>query len=225
MKDLKFWKGLKFPDTYLIRFFFKEVLQNMKGGNVIEFGCGSGNNLYLFNIYGFYTAGIDINPINIQNAKENFEKILKAEKNSYEFIAGNMLDENILKNLNKTFDILLLPNIIYYITKTDLYKFLNFLPKYLSSNFLFFLRFRTPRDGRASALVFEKEVAFLKSDITNEKGTVQTFYEEYEMVEILKEFFKIKKLKLFHIYEEWEARDRKIFNSDIIIWGEASKKI
>jgi len=221
MKDLKHWRGLKFPDIYLVRFFFKEILKRKKEGNVIEFGCGSGNNLYLFNIYGFYTVGIDISSENIRNTAINFEKVLKADKDSYKFIVGNMLEENILKALNKKFDILLLPSVINYITKHELIEFLNFLPKYLNKNFLFFIRFRTPRDGRAVALEFENEVPFLRTNITNEENTVQTFYEEYEMVELLRENFKIDWFKIFHTYEEWEAKDRKILNADIVIWGEA----
>jgi hypothetical protein len=45
--NIKKIEGLKFPDEYLIRFFFKNKLFNKKG-DVIEFGCANGNNLSLF---------------------------------------------------------------------------------------------------------------------------------------------------------------------------------
>ena len=36
--------GLKFPDEYIIKFFFNEKLEK-KRGKVLELGCGNGNNL------------------------------------------------------------------------------------------------------------------------------------------------------------------------------------
>ncbi len=44
---LKEIKGLKFPDEYFIKFFFKNKLNQNNNIKVLEFGCGNGNNLAL----------------------------------------------------------------------------------------------------------------------------------------------------------------------------------
>ena len=40
-------KGLKYPDEYFIKFFFKHKLYQKYNIKVLEFGCGNGNNLML----------------------------------------------------------------------------------------------------------------------------------------------------------------------------------
>lgn len=47
-KDLKLLRGLRFPDDYIVKMFFKEGLQHHPG-KVLELGCGNGNNLILNN--------------------------------------------------------------------------------------------------------------------------------------------------------------------------------
>ena len=62
-------KGLKFPEEFLTRFFFKEKLFKHKG-HVLELGCGNGNNLTLFNQFGWRTTGVDINNRNIKKLEK-----------------------------------------------------------------------------------------------------------------------------------------------------------
>ena len=44
-------RGLRFPDDYIVKMFFKEGLHRAPG-RVLELGCGSGNNLSLFSAFG-----------------------------------------------------------------------------------------------------------------------------------------------------------------------------
>jgi len=220
MRNLINWKGLKFPDIYIIRFFFKFVQNTqLEHKSVVEFGCGTGNNLYLFNIYGFKTQGVDISEENIKNAIYNFSEVLKAPADSYKFLAGNMTQSEVLKELEKPNDVLLLPNVVYYITREEFLTFLKEVKNILSPKGVFFVRFRSPRDGRSLCLSLQNGKPILKSDRTGEKDTVQTFYEEYEMVDLLREYLNIHNFKVFHSYAEVEIKGGKIFNSDIIIWG------
>ena len=220
MYQLKHWKGLKFPDIYIVRFFFKYVLnQNLDVKRVLELGCGSGNNLYLFNIYDFEVQGIDISEENIKNAIFNFSKVLKASPQTYHFLQHDITKLDFLQKVKTPNDILLLPNIVYYLSKKDFEKILRNINKILTSNGLFFIRFRSPRDGRNLCRESLNGVQILKTSKTGEFNTIQTFYEEFEMVELLKKYLNISDFKVFHVYEEVETLNGKVFNSDIVIWG------
>ena len=52
MINIKEIKGLKYPDEYFIKFFFKNRLQEKKDLTYLEFGCGNGSNLMLPYSYG-----------------------------------------------------------------------------------------------------------------------------------------------------------------------------
>ena len=220
MHGLKEWKGLKFPDIYIVRFFFKYIKQQkLDIKRVLELGCGSGNNLYLFSIYGFDVQGVDISKENIENAKFNFSQILKVPKDRYNFVCGDIREKNILNSLKTPNDILLLPNVVYYLSKADFVNLLKKLRSKLAQKGLFFVRFRSPRDGRNLCRESVNGIPILKTDKTGEFETVQTFYEEYEMVDLLREFLNVSDLRVFHVYEEVETKSGKVFNSDIVIWG------
>jgi hypothetical protein len=47
MRSIAELRGLRFPDIYVVRMFFKERLQR-ELGRVLELGCGNGINLLLF---------------------------------------------------------------------------------------------------------------------------------------------------------------------------------
>jgi SAM-dependent methyltransferase len=64
-------KGLKYPDEFVIKFFFKENLHKIKG-DVLELGCANGNNLIMFYQYGWNTVGIDLNQDSLSNGEYNF---------------------------------------------------------------------------------------------------------------------------------------------------------
>ena len=57
LKDIK---GDKYPDEYFIKFFFSNKLDEITDLNVLELGCGNGNNLMLPYSFGASITGIDI---------------------------------------------------------------------------------------------------------------------------------------------------------------------
>jgi len=113
-------KGLKYPDDYVIKAFFKEKL-NQKYGSVLEFGCANGNNLSLFYQFGWNVLGVDLSKDAIDNANNNFEKLKKEKKslNNFNFIKKDMLQwlENVE---NEQFDAIIFPNIIEYLTEKEI---------------------------------------------------------------------------------------------------------
>lgn len=64
-------KGLRFPDEFLIKFFYKTGC-HCRAGRVLELGCGNGNNLLLFHEYGWKTVGVDICNDSLADAEHNF---------------------------------------------------------------------------------------------------------------------------------------------------------
>ncbi len=216
-------KGLRFPDPYIIKFFYKENLNELNG-NVIELGCNSGNNLSLFYSYNFNVCGVDISKEAIQNAKFNFEKLFK-NNNKFLFIQEDMRNiENIKKILDKNFDkfnVLLIPNVINYLRKNEFETILNKLHDLLEKKGKFFLRFRSPRDMRvAMGKKIGEDEYFMEDNLTGEGNTILSVYEESEMINLLNKYFKLYNVKIFHLYEENYHKDRKILNADIVIWGD-----
>jgi len=111
---LKNLLGLKYPDDYIIRMFFKLGMHLTKG-QVIEFGCGNGNNLLLFQEYGWDVSGIGIDI--------DKEALVYAKYN----LADDHVDQLLLADLSKgvpdlivdQFDALLYPNVNYYLPRSS----------------------------------------------------------------------------------------------------------
>jgi cyclopropane fatty-acyl-phospholipid synthase-like methyltransferase len=94
------------------------INQLSRGGQIIEFGCGEGDLLYLLHAesYSYYT-GIDISQIAIQRAK------LKASKLGIincEFVNDNMATWSGSKNIS----LILLEECIYYLNGQEMKEFI-----------------------------------------------------------------------------------------------------
>ncbi|ECW8955357.1 class I SAM-dependent methyltransferase [Campylobacter lari] len=219
LKDLK---GLKFPDLAVIKFFFKQELHRKNNQKVLEFACSNGNNLSLFANYDYECIGVDLSKENIDNANYNFKNVIQAKK--YEFFNDNIL-EFPLKNPNINADIFMIPNVINYLLRED---FLNLLKiskqnSMYKDNALFFLRTRSIKDYRYG---YGEKIAHNCFKITNdnttgELGCINTLYQEYELVEILKEYLNLYDFKVL-TYENTNimGEDEKlVHDSDIVIYG------
>ena len=58
MRALPDIRGLKYPDEFVIRHFFRRGL-HQKTGRVVELGGGTGNNLSLYAAYGWDLVDVD----------------------------------------------------------------------------------------------------------------------------------------------------------------------
>ncbi|EAK0979616.1 class I SAM-dependent methyltransferase [Campylobacter lari] len=219
LRDLK---GLKFPDLAVIKFFFKQRLHQQNNQKVLEFACSNGNNLSLFANYDYECIGVDLNQENINNANYNFKEIIQCK--NYQFFHDDIL-EFPLKNPNINADIFMIPNVINYLLKEDFLKLLKISKEnsMYKENALFFLRTRSIKDYRYG---YGEKIAHNCFKITNdnttgELGCINTLYQEYELVEILKEYLNLHDFKVL-TYENTNimGEDERLVNdSDIVIYG------
>ncbi|EAH8848250.1 class I SAM-dependent methyltransferase [Campylobacter lari] len=219
LRDLK---GLKFPDFAVIKFFFKQGLHQKNNQKVLEFACSNGNNLSLFANYDYECIGVDLNQENINNANYNFKEVIQCK--TYQFFHDNIL-EFPLKNPNINADIFMIPNVINYLLKEDFLKLLKISKEnsMYKENALFFLRTRNIKDYRYG---YGEKIAhncfkITDDNTTGELGCINTLYQEYELVEILKEYLNLYDFKVL-TYENTNimGEDERLVNdSDIVIYG------
>ncbi|MGA1933330.1 methyltransferase domain-containing protein [Arcobacter sp. YIC-464] len=217
IKDIK---GLKYPDEYMIKYFFKERLFESKG-KVLEFGCSNGNNLSLFYQYDYDTYGVDINEINIKNAKYNFENIYESE-GSFTFYSDDMISF-VQNNKDLEVDVFMIPNVISYISKEDFIKFLEISVEnnIFKKGAKFFLRTRTRKDYRYGLGKKVAEDSYLmQNNITGEEGAICTCYQEYELIDILRKYLNLSNFSINHLDNQNCQNGETILNSDIAIWGD-----
>ncbi|HEC1754176.1 TPA: class I SAM-dependent methyltransferase [Campylobacter lari] len=219
LRDLK---GLKFPDFAVIKFFFKQGLHQKNNQKVLEFACSNGNNLSLFANYDYECIGVDLNQENINNANYNFKEVIQCK--AYQFFHDNILAFP-LKNPNINADIFMIPNVINYLLKEDFLKLLKISKEnsMYKENALFFLRTRNIKDYRYG---YGEKIAhncfkITDDNTTGELGCINTLYQEYELVEILKEYLNLYDFKVL-TYENTNimGEDERLVNdSDIVIYG------
>ena len=223
MLNIKNIKGLKYPDEYFIKFFFKNRLHQKENLTYLEFGCGNGSNLMLPYAYDNNVMGIDYDNDLISMANDNFS-LCKNCDGTFKFHVDDMR-EFAKSTTDLCCDNLSLPNIVNYLSKDD---FMNFLAhcrenRLYKENAHFFIRFRTPKDFRhgLGERISENSYQIKSTDnITGEQGAMNTFYRESEMLKILEQYMNLKDYKIFNVdFENQTVNDDTILNSDVIIWG------
>lgn len=212
-------KGFKYPDSELIRYFFKNHL-NIKPQKVLELGCNNGNNLALFASYDYEVIGVELDAQNVENANFNFSNVYGFDK--FNFINQDMRE--FCKNTKDLkSDVLLIPNVINYITKSDFIKLLeNIIQNNLiKSNSNFFIRARSLKDHRYGlGKQIDDGVFILDGDeYSGEKGIICSCYKEYELVEILKSKLNLRDFTLITSENLNVKSGVYIKDSDIIIYG------
>ena len=208
--------GLKFPDEYIIKFFFNEKLEKKKG-KVLELGCGNGNNLSLFSSYNWKTLGVDNSKMNIKNATKNFNLCSSKNKN-FTFLCSDMLKYLLsIKKIDS--DVVILCNSIYYQHYDDIISTLNLLKLKTKKSTLFFFRVRLNNDSRKmlSKKIYNNTYK-LKKNLTNEKGAIITLFEPKKFLNILQNIFKPSKISYLKNGGENFLKKKIVFNSDLILW-------
>ena len=220
---LKQIKGLKYPDEYFIKFFFKNRLHEKENLTYLEFGCGNGSNLMLPYSYGGgnRVIGIDYDKSLIEDAQYNFKLINKSDAYS-QFYADDMREfSNLVKNIEA--DVFILPSVIYYISKNDFLLFLENIIKNnnLKKNIPFYIRVRSKKDFRYGygESIDENRFKMPEDSIAGENNAEIEFYTEFEILDILKKYLNIRDYKLFNLDNQNEHSEKIILNSDIVIWG------
>lgn len=213
-------KGLKFPDEYVTKFFFKEGLHRQVG-NVLELGCGNGNNLRLFYEFGWNTVGVDFGEDQIADANSYFETLKNSEKlaNEFRFSCMDMV-EFISPKLGR-FDVLLLPSSMYYLNPMQIDAMFKRLKesKILKPNVAIFIRNRLLDDYRyARGVNIAKNSFELNTEETGEKGCINTFFSEYSLLSKIKEYFEFDEYVSLRVAYENIQNGMLVANSDIVFW-------
>lgn len=212
-------RGLKFPDIYVVRFFFKERFDQTRG-KVLELGCGNGNNLMLFYQYGWDVVGIDLDEGALGDAEKNFQQVGGAE-GRYSFLRHDL--NSGLPEIKGRFDVVLMPSVLYYIPRSAMVSCLQGAKECLKPDGSFFLIMRTFGDYRfGRGRQFERNGFILDISETGELGLINVFYHQYELIDMLREHLRadISSLRIFQVAFGNLQNDVLVTNHDIVIWGE-----
>src|SRR5687768_18234432 len=106
MRPLRTIRGLKFPDEFVVRHFFKRGLAE-RTGRVLELGCGTGNNLSVYQAWDWACVGIDYDASALDAARHNLG-------DAPELIEADLASG--LPALSGPFDAALVPNLLCYLT-------------------------------------------------------------------------------------------------------------
>ncbi|WP_294962440.1 class I SAM-dependent methyltransferase [Sulfurimonas sp.] len=212
-------QGLKYPNESFVKYFFNMGFENCESKKFIEFGSSNGNNLSLPYQYNHEIIGVDIDSTLTEFANKNFK--LYESNSSCAFYTQDMLSFiNNHQNLNV--DVFLLPNIINYLAK---HEFIDFLKLSREKNLYkdyadFFLRARSIKDFRFGKGKKLGENSYrLNDSITGEDGAICTCYQEFELIDILKEHLHLSNFKVFSLDNQNLHSDTIVNNADIVIWG------
>jgi ubiquinone/menaquinone biosynthesis C-methylase UbiE len=78
--NIQLLNGLRYPSETVIRMFYKENLDKITNGNVLELGCGTANHLMNFEAYGWTLTGLDYSSESLAMAKHNLDSCGHAGK-------------------------------------------------------------------------------------------------------------------------------------------------
>lgn len=212
MRSIADLRGLRFPDMYVVRMLFKEGLHR-NPGRVLELGCGNGNNLLPFRDFGWDVTGLDISSEAIADARHNFSG------------TGRFIECDLTKDFavpsEEMFDVILLPNIIYYLPRRSFTQVLRECRRRIRAGALIFLSARLPEDwrwGRGK----EEEAGGYRLDCreTGEYGLLNVFYSAGELIDLIREHFgELREpQRLFVTYDNPQG-GIVVRNADVIIWG------
>jgi SAM-dependent methyltransferase len=217
--DIRNTLGLKFPDEYVTRFFFKEALQTLTG-TVLELGCGNGNNLALFYEYGFSVTGVDISSEVIAQAQHNFSALSRQGLGSrFSFVQQDML--SYLDRDHQQYDVVLLPSSLYYMPESEIELVLKRVRRNMKSGSHFFVRMRTPKDYRFGKGIALTERSWrLTTTVTGELDCIVSFYSQEDFAELLSSLWSPVHTCWCKLQFENPQNGTLVSNDEYIVWGE-----
>jgi SAM-dependent methyltransferase len=215
MRPLPEIRGLKYPDEFVARHFFKRGLDS-RPGRAVELGCGPGNNLALYGAYGWTLTGVDISPAALDDCRWNLGET--AQLIEADLAAG-------LPSLGEApINALLIPNLLCYLRDTEARAVLSAARSRLAPGAEVFVRTRLVDDYRFGRGVEEEADGWrLATPETGEAGLFNLFYTEARLVGLLGDTLGLADPEVFRIrFDNRQAGRRIPGNSDIVIWGAAS---
>jgi SAM-dependent methyltransferase len=214
MWSLSKLRGLRFPDESIVRMFFKEELHH-NPGRVLELGCGNGNNLLLFQEFGWEVEGVDISADSLANAHHN----LAGGKETVALYQADLAQD--MPALTGQFDVIILPNFNYYVPRASFWRLLADCNQLLRGGGLYFMRSRTCEDWRyGRGREVERNGFVLECTETGEQGLLNVFYEKCDLIEMIEASLgKLHDQKILKVKYENPQNGIIVCNDDIVIWG------
>jgi SAM-dependent methyltransferase len=214
VRELRDIRGLKYPDDYVVRWFFKRGLQ-ARPGRMLELGCGVGNNLALPLGYDWDVVGIDLSAAALTDARHNLGEaaaLIQAD-----------LSEGLPPTLLGPFRAVMIPNLLCYLTTSQAGTLLDHLRPRLAAGAEVFVRTRLVDDYRYGRGVLMGPKTFrLDTPETGEDGLVNRFWDEDELVALLAERLGlIDPVVLRCRFDNLQSGRSIPNNSDVIVWGNA----
>lgn len=211
MRTLREIRGLKYPDEFVVRHFFKRGLSD-RTGRVLELGCGTGNNLSLYLTWGWDCVGVDYDDQALADARFNLgdgPALLQADLS-----LG-------LPDVEALFDVLIIPNLLCYLTAAQAETLLTGLRAHLAPGCEVFVRTRLTDDYRYGRGTEEEPDGFrLATPETGEEGLFNLFYTPASLVELLSRTLALtERTELAARFDNVQAGRRIPGNSDLVVWG------
>lgn len=208
-------RGLRFPDDYIVKMFFKEGLHRAPG-RVLELGCGSGNNLSLFSAFGWEVTGVDVSSGALADARHNLEGV------------GTFIECDLEAGFpvfgEAVFDAILLPSVNYYVPRDAFVRLLHECRRCIRPGGMFYIRSRLPEDWRWGRGKEEGPGAFrLECHETGEFGLLNVFYSADELSALIQQHFGgLQQAQQLRVSCDNPQNGIVVRNEDIVIWGRAA---
>jgi len=176
----------------------------------------------LFYHFGWNVLGVDNSRQAIADARHNFERS-GISGPDFDFVHGDA-SEGFLGNAAGKFDVILLANVLCYFNNDSAVSIMKELPKLLTSQGYVFVRTRTVTDYRFGRGEKMGHNAFrLNTEETGEKGLLNVFYAEHELVNMVRNFARVDPTTMVVLSVNFQniQQESLINNSDLVIWGKA----
>lgn len=212
MRVLPDIRGLKYPDEFVIRHFFRRGL-HQKTGRVVELGGGTGNNLSLYAAYGWDLVDVDYSAAALADCRWNLGE------------AVTLVEADLSKGLPdlgpEPIDVLLIPNLLCYLTDAQARIVLRSARAKLAPGAEVFVRTRLIDDYRRGRGVEEEPNGWrLATPETGEAGLFNLFYTEESLVSRLVEDLGLTEPTALKIkFDNIQNGVRVEPNSDLVVWG------
>jgi SAM-dependent methyltransferase len=199
MRPLRQVRGLSFPDEAVIRHFFKAGLDKQRG-RVLELGCGNGNNLALYQGFGWECHGVDRDQKALADARWNLG-------DGPQLTRFDMSTEQWPTWDEEPFDALVMANVLCYLTVEQAKRTVGWLN--LKSGAHVFIRTRAPTDGRCDGL---RECIL---DTPDERGLYNRFWTADEILVVM----PLADPVILRVAFDNPTGGQIIANHDLVIWG------
>ena len=211
MRALREIRGLKYPDEFVVRHFFKRGLAD-RAGRVLELGCGTGNNLAHYLAWDWACVGVDYDDGALADARFNLGA------------APELLQADLSRGVPAVrgpFDALIIPNLLCYLTLEQAEALLRDLRPQLAPGCEVFVRTRLVDDYRYGRGEEEEPDGFrLATPETGEAGLFNLFYTPAGLVELLTRGLGLSdRTELAVRFDNIQAGRRVPGNSDLVVWG------